>query len=126
MKQPSKKKILIADDEPNIRLLVSHMLSKNYIVLEAQDGESAIDIAKRQKPDLILMDIMMPKLDGYYACHAIKADKVTRAIPVVMLTALDHEFNHRLAQEIGAEGYMVKPLRSNELLRQLKRTLSES
>jgi len=111
-----KKKILIADDEQSIRLLVRRLLSQNYIVLEASDGEEAIDIARSQKPDLILMDIMMPKVDGYTACHQIKKDQATKAIPVVMLTGVGHELNKKLSFEVGAKGYITKPFSLQDLL----------
>ena len=116
----SKKKILIADDEPNIRLLVSGMLSKDYIVLKASDGEEAISIARSEKPDLILMDIMMPNVDGYTACHAIKTDPATKATPVVMLTGVGHELNRRLSQRIGAVSYVSKPFNVQDLLDTVK------
>ncbi len=111
-----KKKILIADDEQSIRLLVRRLLSQNYIVLEASDGEEAIDIARREKPDLILMDIMMPKVDGYTACYQIKKDQATKAIPVVMLTGVGHELNKKLSFEVGAKGYITKPFSLQDLL----------
>ena len=111
-----KKKILIADDEQSIRLLVRRLLSQNYIVLEASDGEEAIDIARRENPDLILMDIMMPKVDGYTACHQITKDEATKAIPVVMLTGVGHELNKKLSFEVGAKGYITKPFSLQDLL----------
>lgn len=120
-----KKKILIADDEPNIRSLVSRMLGKDYIVIEATNGEEAIDIAKRQEPDLILMDLMMPKMDGYAACSSIKTDQATKGIPVVMLTGVTHELNKSFAREMGADGYLSKPFNTDELLRQVKQILGE-
>jgi two-component system alkaline phosphatase synthesis response regulator PhoP len=111
-----KKKILIADDEPTIRVTVRKMLDKDYIVVEATNGEEAIDIARGQRPDVILMDIMMPKMDGYTACSGIKADQDLKMIPVVMLTAVGHELNKKLAMEMGAEGYITKPFSYEELL----------
>jgi len=111
-----KKKILIADDEPSIRLLVSDLLGKDYIILEASDGEEAVDIARRENPDLILMDILMPRVDGYTACHQIKQDEATKAIPVVMLTGVGHELNKRLSWEVGAQGYITKPFILQDLL----------
>jgi two-component system alkaline phosphatase synthesis response regulator PhoP len=111
----NRKKILITDDEENIRLLVSNMLGKDYVVLWASDGREAVDMARSQQPDLILMDILMPKMDGYTACNKIKTDPITRAIPVVMLTAVDHELNVKLSQEIGADGYITKPFTPPEL-----------
>ncbi len=111
-----KKKILIADDETNIRLLVSGMLSQDYIIIAATDGEEAIASARKQKPDLILMDIMMPRMDGYAACSVLKADPATKAIPVVMLTGVGHDLNKKLAKEVGADGYITKPFSREELL----------
>ena len=118
-----KKKILIADDEPNIRLLVSGMLGKDYIVLKASDGEEAIRVARSEQPDLVLMDIMMPKVDGYTACHAIKTDQVTKATPVVMLTGVGHELNKKLSQEMGADGYITKPFNSGDLMKAVNQIL---
>ncbi len=111
-----RKKILIADDEANIRLLVSSMLAKDYTVLEASDGEEAVDMARTQKPDLVLMDIMMPNMDGYTACYTIKKDPVTKAIPIIMLTAIGHELNVKLSHEMGADGYITKPFSPRGLL----------
>jgi two-component system alkaline phosphatase synthesis response regulator PhoP len=111
-----KKRILIADDEPTIRLTIRRLLEKNYILLEATNGEEAVDIARGQKPDLILMDLMMPKMDGYTACSEIKSDQATKVIPVVMLTAVGHESNKKYAMEIGAEGYITKPFNTQELI----------
>jgi CheY-like chemotaxis protein len=110
-----RKKILIADDEPTVRLTVTRMLDKDYIVLEATNGEEALDIAKEQRPDLILMDLMMPKMDGYTACSKIKAAQATKRIPVIILTAVGHELNKKFALEMGAEGYITKPFTAQEL-----------
>ena len=124
MNQINRMKILIADDEPNVRLLVNIMLSEDYIVLKANDGEEAINIARSQKPDLILMDIMMPKVDGYTACSTIKTEQATKGISVVMLTGIGHELNKKLAKEIGADGYITKPFTLLELLNTIKHFLT--
>lgn len=121
-----KKKILVADDEPDVRLLVRRLLGKDYIVLEANDGKEAIDIARSQKPDLILMDLMMPEMDGYTACHRMKADQATKVIPVVMLTAVGHELNKKFAQEVGAVGYITKPFELQDILDVIRRHLPTS
>ena len=110
------KKILIADDEPNVCSLVSSMLGKDYTVLKASNGEEAINVARSQKPHLILMDIMMPKVDGYTACSTIKTDQATKMIPVIMITGVGHELNKKLATEIGADGYVTKPFTLQDLL----------
>ena len=104
MNQVDKKKILIVDDELSVRHVLRKMLSKNYIVLEAEDGEEAVNMARKEKPDLVLMDLLMPKKAGYTSCHVIKADPATKVIPVVILTAVDHELSVKLGQELGADG----------------------
>lgn len=110
------KKVLVVDDEENVRRLVRSMLGKKNIVLEARDGEEAVRIARSHKPDLILMDILMPKMDGYTACHTIKQDPVTKVIPIVMLTAIGYELNVKLSQKMGADGYITKPFNLQDLL----------
>ncbi|MFO7773561.1 MAG: response regulator [Dehalococcoidia bacterium] len=121
-----KKRILIADDEPSIRLTVMRMLDKECVVLEATDGEEAVQIAKEEKPDLIFMDLMMPKMDGYTACSLIKADQATEMIPVVILTAIGHEFNKKFAAEMGADGYITKPFTVQELMDAISSRLAEA
>lgn len=111
-----KKKIVIADDESYIRQLVRNALGTSYIVLEASNGEEAINIVRIEQPDLVLMDILMPKLDGYTVCNQIKSDEATRAIPVVMLTGIGHELNKKLALQMGADGYITKPFSLQHLL----------
>ena len=118
-----KKKILIADDEPSVVLLVKRLLTENYIVIGASSGEEAVSVARTQRPHLVLMDIMMPTLDGYAACHAIKADQATKEIPVVMLTAVDHELNKKLGEEMGASGYITKPFSLKDLLKVISQFL---
>ena len=121
-----KKRILIADDEAVVRLVVGRILDRDYVVLEATNGEEAVEIAKGQKPDLILMDLIMPKMDGYTACSEIKADQATRGIPVVILTAVGHELNKKYAVEMGAEGYVTKPISSQELIDAITPLLAEA
>jgi len=120
-----RKTIAIVDDEKSIRALVKRFLKNKYTVLEASDGEEAVNLARTQKPDLILMDIMMPNVDGYLACSVIKTDQTTKNIPVVMITAIDHELNVKFSQEIGASGYMTKPFNLDGLLSQVKQVIGE-
>ena len=121
-----KEKVLVVDDEENIRRLLRSMLGNKYIVLEAKDGKAAIDIARSQKPDIILMDIMMPNMDGYTACHTIKQDPASKMIPVIMVTAVGQELNKKLAQEMGADGYITKPFNAQELADTVNRFLTKS
>ncbi len=104
-----KTLILVADDEQTTRSLVKRFLSDKFAVLEASDGEQAVDMARQHKPGLILMDILMPIMDGYAACSTIKTDQSTKRIPVVMLTGIGYELNKKLAVEVGADGYITKP-----------------
>ncbi len=120
------KRILIADDEEAVRSLVKRLLGKNYKVIEADDGEEAVKVAVNQKPDLILMDILMPKMDGLTACYAIKRNQATKEIPVVMLTAVDYELNRKLSQDVmGAQGYITKPFDSVALKGMITKFLAE-
>jgi two-component system alkaline phosphatase synthesis response regulator PhoP len=124
MSQNDKKKILIVDDEPNVRRLVHTILGKDFIVLEAEDGKQAIDVAGTQAPDLILMDMLMPRMDGLTACYTIKNDPTTKSIPVLMLTAIGFELNVKLSQQMGADAYMTKPFDSQALLDKIAQFLA--
>lgn len=108
--------MLVVDDEAYIRLLVKSILGRDYTVLEAENGEEAINMARAERPALILMDIMMPKMDGVGACSLIKADALTRDIPVVMMSARGDKLDQDYALEMGADGYVTKPFMSRELL----------
>ena len=120
-----KKQILIVDDEPHIRLALSRLLGRDYTVLEASDGEEALNMARSQKPDFILMDVMMPKLDGIGACNILKSDLGTKGIPIVMLTALADILDHQYAKEMGADGYITKPCSFKELRDTINHFLTE-
>ncbi len=118
-----KKCILVADDEQNIRLLVRRFLSGKFTILEASDGAQAVDMAHQHKPDLILMDILMPNIGGYDACSMIKNDQLTKRIPVVMLTGLGFELNKKFAKAVGADGYITKSFTSEKLLETIGKIL---
>ncbi len=121
------KVILIVDDDPKSLKIIRDLLQvSGYKTIEATGGEQGIELAKSKKPDLILMDIMMPKVDGYTACREIKMDKATKAIPVVMLTALDYELNKELGRDMGAAEYITKPVDRQELLDVISRFLPAS
>ena len=119
-----KKKILIVDDEPNVRRLLHTILVKTFDVFEAEDGRQAIEMTNTQKPDVVLMDMMMPKMDGLTACHMIKNDPATKSIPVIMVTAIGFELNIKLSQQMGASGYVTKPFSSEELLDKIAQVLT--
>ena len=121
-----KKRILIVDDELHIRLALTRLLSKDYVIFEASDGEEAVSITREQKPDLVLMDVMMPKLDGIGACYILKSDLETRRIPIVMLTALAGAPDRQYAEEMGADAYVSKPCNFKELTDTINRFLAGS
>ena len=118
-----KRKILVVDDEPNVRKLLRTLL-RDYTVVEAEDGEKAVEIAGAEKPDLILMDIMMPKMDGYSSCYVLKREPATRSIPIIIVTAIDLKLNLECGKEIGADGYITKPFNSQDLLNSISQVLA--
>ena len=112
------KRILLVDDHAPTRLMFSKILAQQdsgYDILEASNGLEAYETAVAAKPDLILMDVLMPVMDGYEALANLKEDPETQAIRVLMLTALDLPFQQKLAYDLGAFGYVVKPVRLGEL-----------
>ena len=105
-----KKKILLVDDEPDIQTIVGARLTAlGFEVLIAQDGQEGLDLARNEFPDVILLDLMLPKLDGYKVCRMIKFDKTFEHIPVIILSAKGSNVDKKLAEQAGADAYMVKP-----------------
>jgi len=121
-----EKKILIVDDEPSVRSLVRRMLGKKYTVIEAGDGDEGLSATREHKPDIILMDIMMPKVDGYMACFAMKKDPELKDIPVIILTGVGFELNRKLSQKFGADDYLVKPFKLQELRKIIEKFIKAS
>ena len=121
------KTILIVEDEPKNMTLTRDLLKiSGYETIEAVDGKQGVEKAKSAKPNLILMDIMMPKMDGYSACREIKADQSTKNIPVVMLTAVGYDLNKKLAKQMGADGYVAKPFSRQQLIDAISPLLATS
>ncbi|MCD6331413.1 MAG: response regulator [Thermoplasmata archaeon] len=116
-----KKKILVADDEPEIVDIVKRMLEDEYEVITAYDGKEALEKAKKEKPDLILLDILMPKLDGWETLKKLKEDEELKNIPVSMLTALPLTPEDAKEKPIDKiENYIVKPFTKETLLKKIK------
>ena len=114
VKQPAR--ILVVDDEErNRRLLVAMLEAEGYTALEAAEGRQALELARQSLPDLVLLDIMMPGMDGYEVARALKADAATKSVPVVMVTALDDRDSRLRGLEAGAEEFVTKPVERNEL-----------
>ena len=111
------KKILIVDDSPTERHVLNDLLTKaGYDVIASDNGEDAIMKAKRDKPDVILMDVVMPGLNGFQATRAISRDPETRTIPVILCTSKSQETDKIWGMRQGARDYVVKPVDKNELL----------
>ena len=108
--------VLVAEDERDIReLIVIALELEGFNVVEVPNGEEAVKKAKEIKPDLILMDVRMPKMTGYEACKALKAEEATKDIPVVFLSAKGQEAEVNTGLELGAEEYLLKPFAPDEL-----------
>ena len=117
----NKKTILIIDDEkPIVDILVYNLEKEGYNTLEANDGETGVEIALSQNPDLILLDIMLPKMDGLTVCKKIRH---TLNIPILMLSAKDEEIDKILGLELGADDYITKPFSVRELIARVKANL---
>ncbi|MDO8636466.1 MAG: response regulator [Dehalococcoidia bacterium] len=119
------KTILLADDEEPVRALVAATIrdDSRYKILEAKDGMEALEIARKEKPDIILLDIMMPKMDGFEVCRQLKADPRTSGIFIIMLTALAQNTDKGKAKEVGANGYFAKPFSPTALIKKLEEVL---
>jgi diguanylate cyclase (GGDEF)-like protein len=117
-------RILIADDEPRLREVLEMLLTRNgYTVFATEDGQSAVEVAQREVPDLVVLDVMMPRLDGYEACRRLRANHRTRHIPVIMLTAKATEDDRVVGLEGGANDYVLKPYQPRELVQRIKNHL---
>jgi DNA-binding response OmpR family regulator len=117
-------KILIAEDEPDIRELVAFTLRfSGYEVISASNGEEAVKLATVEVPDLVLMDVRMPRMTGYDACRVMKADPDLRHIPIVFLSAKGQETEVQAGLEAGAEEYLLKPFAPMQLIERVRAIL---
>jgi len=122
----NSKKILIVDDEVDLVETVRFPLEmEGYHVLISYNGEDALNQARKENPDLILLDLMLPKLDGYKVCRLLKFDDRYKHIPILMLTAKTQERDKALGMETGANEYITKPFEMEDLLRKVKAYLNK-
>ena len=120
----ASEKILVVDDEDHIVELISYnLINSGYSVLTADNGIDAVRIAKEENPSLILLDLMIPGLDGYDVCKAIRSDVNTKDTSIIMLTAKGEELDKILGLELGADDYITKPFSIRELLARIKAIL---
>jgi len=114
------KKVLVAEDDSDIRNLIAYSLQfAGFDVVEATNGVEAVTKARAEQPDIILLDVRMPKMSGYDACAELKAEAATQSIPVVFLSARGQEAEIKHGLELGAEEYIIKPFAPDELQRRI-------
>ncbi|MBM3951605.1 MAG: response regulator [Rhodospirillales bacterium] len=119
-----KRSVLVVDDEPNIVLSLDFLLKQaGYEVRVARSGEEAMKAAAERTPDLIVLDVMLPALDGYHVCETIRADPKLRSVRILMLTAKSRDVEREKALALGADDYMTKPFSTRELVERVKSIL---
>jgi two-component system alkaline phosphatase synthesis response regulator PhoP len=123
----SKGKILVVDDEIYIVHILDFSLGmEGYEVVTALDGEQALEKVKSEKPDLIVLDIMMPKLDGYEVCKSIKSNSATQNIPVILLSAKGRNVDQKMGFDVGADDYITKPFSPRKLVERINQLLGQT
>jgi len=122
----SKNKILVVDDEVDLVETLRFPLEiEGFDVLVSYNGEDALNKARKENPDLILLDLMLPKLDGYKVCRLLKFDERYKHIPILMLTAKTQQKDKLMGQETGADEYITKPFEIDELMKKIKAYLNK-
>ena len=122
-----RPRILVVDDEPDlVRILEFGLKAAGYAVETAPDGQEGLKKARESKPDVILLDLMLPKLDGYKVCRLLKFDERYKHIPIVILSARTQEGDQALAHEMGANRFLTKPYEFSEILEHIQALLKES
>ena len=119
------KKILLVDDAETILMMERMILGKSYVLVTAKDGEKALAAAATEKPDLIILDIVMPNMDGFEVCRRIRSDESTKSIPVIMVTTKGDSGNVEKGFQSGCNDYVFKPINSSELLSKVRKHLGE-
>ena len=121
---PGKKRILIIEDEVTlVNLLKIRLEANNYEILAAYDGARGLEMAKKETPDLILLDLMLPKLDGYQVCRMLKFDAKYKKIPIIIFTARAQEKDKAIGKEVGADAYVTKPFEPEKLIETIEAVL---
>ncbi len=122
----SRKKILMVDDAATILMMEKMFLSKEpYDLITAKDGQEAVEKAESERPDLILMDVVMPKMDGFEAVQKIREHEATKLIPIIMVTTRGEEDNMEKGYQNGCNDYVTKPINGPELLTKIRNVLEE-
>lgn len=120
------KKILIVDDEPNILMTLEYTFKKkDFLVYIARDGQEAVELLKTEQPDIILLDIMMPKVDGYATLEMIKGDEKLKSCKVIFLSAKNKEIDIKKGMHLGADAYITKPFSIKKLVEKVEELTTE-
>ena len=123
----AKKRILLVDDEQGlVEMIKMRLEASDYEVIAAYDGAEALELARREKPDLIILDLMLPKMDGYKVCGLLKKDSRYASIPIVMFTAKAQEEDLKLGREVGADAYITKPFKPQALISKIGELLKKA
>ena len=126
MMSPEARKILIVDAEPDTVMLVESRLKANgYLVLTAGDGEAGLEMARKESPHLILLDFMLPKIDGLKICSLLKSDPQYAGIPIILFTAKAQKKDIQLGSEAGVDAYLTKPVSPEILLKTIQKMLPQ-
>ena len=121
----SKKRILLVEDEKDMAYAVTLQLeAKGYEVIAASDGHEGLEKARVKKPDLIILDLMLPKIDGYKVCRMLKFDSKYNNIPIILFTARAQDADKKIGREVGADAYITKPFEPKALLDKIRELLA--
>ena len=123
----TQKKILVADDEPNIVISLEYLLKREgYTVVVARDGQEALDAIARELPDLLLLDVMMPKKTGFEVCQEVRANEAWHDLKILMLTAKGRDTDVAKGTALGADAYMTKPFATRDLVQKVAQMLGSA
>jgi len=126
-RMPDRKKILVVEDEPSYQNILKYYLEKNNLkVVQAWDGEEGVNSARKEKPDLIILDVNLPKFSGYQVCKKIRENKELKKIPIIFLTVRNKDEEKILGLELGGTVYLEKPFEPKELLLRINKFLEEN
>ena len=119
-----RSRVLIVEDEPHIIESLSFVLGREgFLVSSALDGEAAVEVLRRDPPDLVILDVMLPRLNGFEVLKLAKSDSALKSIPVIVLTAKGQQQDRRLAEEIGSDGFMTKPFSNRDVIDNVRRLI---
>jgi len=124
-KQQTRKILIVDDEEALIRLVTLYLKYHNYEVISAVDGQEGLEKAKTERPDVIVLDLMLPKMDGYKVCGLLKKDTRYAKTPIILFTAKAQEKDIKLGEEVGADAYITKPFEPEVLLSKIEELTGE-